>query len=163
MRCGEVAVLGTPAAQPPQRLLDLGARVQGLPSVRAPDRVGEPDHGLGLVQVAARAGLDRPGERDLVGLSRQDDHRGAGGLVVDATGRLDAVDARHLQVHQHDVGVFLRGGVDRGLTVGDDLDHAEVLFLVEGHLERFAERTMIVGDHDGDGRMGPAGRHRGAS
>ena len=53
--------------------------------------------------------------------------------------------------------------IDRGLTVGDDLDHAQVLFLVEGHLERLAERAMIVGDDDGDRFMGLPGRHRGAS
>ena len=92
-------------------------------------------------------------------LARQDDHHGAGGLVVDPARRLDPVHAGHLQVHEHDVGLFLRGGLHGGLAVGDDLDHAEVLLLVERHLQRFAERPVVVGDHDGDGPLGSRLRH----
>ena len=46
------------------------------------------------------------------------------------------------------------GRLHRGGAVGDDLDHAQVLFAIEGDLERLAERTMVVHDDDGDGSSG---------
>ena len=58
----EVAVGGAAAAQLPQGFLDLGAGVEGLAPVGAPDRVGQAAHGLGLAQVPAGSRLDRAGE-----------------------------------------------------------------------------------------------------
>ena len=143
--------VGPAPAELPEGLLDLGARVERLATVGATDRVGEAAHGFGLAQVAAGPRLDRAGQRHVVVLSRQDDHGRARSPIVDPAGRLDAVDAGHLQVHQHHVGHASRTAVSTaGGAVGDDLDHAEVLFLVQGDLERFAERTVVVGDDDGD-------------
>ena len=60
--------------------------------------------GLGVLeQVADRAGVERAHDPLGVGVRRQHQHVGQL-LGDDRAGGADAVDARHLQVHQHDVG-----------------------------------------------------------
>ena len=100
---------------PPSRVAGAGAAATHRPrgsSIAAPpvgpsDRVGELDDRLGLGQVAASAGLERAGERDVVGPARQDDHRRAGGLVVDSGASPRCRPCRAWQIHQDDVGVLL--------------------------------------------------------
>ena len=65
-------------------------------------------------------------------------------------GGLDAVDAGHADVHEHDVGGELLGLDDRLFAVlglGDDVD---ALFRVQDHVEPAPEQGLVVGDHHPD-------------
>ena len=66
-----------------------------------------------LEQVAARARLQRADDPRAVGERRQHDHRRLRALGEDAARRLDAVEDRHVEVHQHDVGRQPRGTARR--------------------------------------------------
>ncbi len=69
---------------------------------------------------------------------------------MDPPGCFEAVDPRHLDVHQEHVRVPLLRRLDGGFTVRHDLDDSEVVLVVQGDLKSFAEGTMIVGDDDTD-------------
>ena len=102
--------------------------------------------------------LDRSAERQLVVGAGEDDHRGLLRHGADATRRLQPVDARHLEVDQHHVGLPGLGFLGGALAVHGDHDHFQVVFLVEGHGERLTERSVVVDDEDGD--AGFVGIHR---
>ena len=87
------------ARRAPQQLAG-GPRVQRrLAAADRPD-AGEQVLGVGVLeQVADRAGVERRDDPLAVGERRQHQHLGAELLGDDPPGRLDAVDAGHLQVH----------------------------------------------------------------
>jgi hypothetical protein len=93
----------------------------------------------------------------LVEIEGRDDHDGQG--VLDAwaselAGGLDAVDARHPDVEEADVGTQLACHGDRLVTVrclADDLDPG---LRVEDHGEPGADQELVVGDHHPDGHRG---------
>ena len=129
----DVVVARAEPAEPPERELDLVVRVQRLASVRCADGVGQVLDGCGLAEEPVCSRLDRPSERQLVVRAGEDDH---GGLLrdgADPPGRLEPVDAGHLEVDQHDVGLPRLGRVGGALAVDGDHDHVEVVFLVERH------------------------------
>ena len=79
-------------------------------------------------------------------------------MVAEAAGGLDAVAARHAQVHQHDVRPQPVGERERLVAVGrraDDLDPGEQ---PEQGGESFADDALVVGDQDADGCV-HAGTH----
>jgi hypothetical protein len=96
-----------------------------------------------LEEKAAGAGTQRL-EDVLVEPKRgQDQHA----LSREPPGGFDAVDSRHPDVHQHDVGCVLAGGSDGLLAVaclGDDLDVAGGL---EHGFEPRPHHRLIVRDH----------------
>ena len=77
-----------------------------------------------------------------------------GGLPVDPTGGFEAVDTGHPHVHQEHIRVLHLGGLDRGLAVGDDLDHLEIVLVVQRDLQGFTEGAVVVGDDDADVPLG---------
>jgi hypothetical protein len=64
--------------------------------------------------------------------------------------RLDAVAARHPQVHQHDVGVVLGGERDRLLAVGGGADELDPVEQPEQRAEALADDALVVGEQDAD-------------
>jgi hypothetical protein len=87
-----------------------------------------------LEQEPARAGAQRF-EHVLVELERGEDQHPRRELAQspDAAGRLEPVDARHADVHDHNVWMQLRRGLDRGCAVAGLADHLEVPGRVEDH------------------------------
>ena len=75
-------------------------------------------------------------------------------LTRQAAGRLDAVHARHPDVHQHDVGAVRLGRRDRLLAGGGLGHHLDRAGRLEHGLEAGAHHRLVVGDDDPQ----PAGR-----
>ena len=111
------------------------------------------DRAHGVDDLAGRRVLEQ--EAAGAGAQRLDDVlvEAEGGEDEDALARqpprrLDAVHARHADVHQHDVGRVGLGGRDRllaGARLGHDLDRAGRL---EHRLEAGAHHRLVVGDDD---------------
>jgi hypothetical protein len=77
----------------------------------------------------------------------------------DAARRLDAVDARHLEVHEHDVRLVPRRQRDRLLAVGGERDDLDTGRRGEQAAEAGAHDLVVVGDQHAD-REGLRGLHR---
>ena len=78
--------------------------------------------------------------------------RRRGALVGDdPPGRLDAVDHRHADVHQHDVGPLAQHDLDRLGAVAGLADDVDVGRRAQQHAEPAAHQRLIVGDDHGDG------------
>ena len=81
---------------------------------------------------------------------RQHQDLGTSSAGHDATHTLDAVDARHLDVHQHDIGVEGLCGASRLCTVGGLTDDDEVVLRGEDRSQTGAQQRLVVGQHDAD-------------
>jgi len=105
--------------------------------------------GLGVLEEEpARAGLE-PGEDVVVAVEGREDDDLRQVRLDDAPGGLDAVEHRHLHVHEHDVGAQL-GGAPHGLgTVGGLADHLEVVLHREDEGEPGADELLVVDEQDG--------------
>ena len=79
------------------------------------------------------------------------------GVVADATGGGEAVDAGHADVHQHDVGALAARERDRLVAVARLADHLDVVLGVEQGPEAPAHQRLVVGEHDPDHRCPPIG------
>ena len=62
--------------------------------------------------------------------------------------RLDAVHARHPQVHQHDVRVVLGGERQRLLAVGGGADELDAVEQAEQRAQAFTDDALVVGQQD---------------
>ena len=84
--------------------------------------------------------------------------------IDDPARRLHAVDARQVDVHQHDVGLQRADRVDRRLAGRDLARHGHARRGREEVHEACAERRVVVGDEDSNrvaaGRLGHAGAAR---
>ena len=69
--------------------------------------------------------------------------------------RLDAVQARHVEVHEHDVGLGVARALDGLLAVGGEADELHVGQRLDEPSEAVADDAVVVGDEDADHR----GRH----
>ena len=154
----DVVVTRPEPAEPAEGELHLVVSVQRLSTVGGANGLGQVLDGGGLAQEPMGSGLDGPPERELVVGAGEDDHRGLLRHGADATGRLQPVDARHLEVDQHHVGLPDLGLLGGAFAVHCHDDHFQVVFLVEGHGERLTERSVVVDDEDGD--AGFVGIHR---
>ena len=76
----------------------------GLAAGDRPDRHGDVLTRGVLGQVAAGARAQRPADRGVVGVRRQDQHRGLRKLRQQGRRGVGAVQLRHPQIHQHHVG-----------------------------------------------------------
>ena len=84
--------------------------------------------GLGVLeQVADRARVERAKDLLAVGERGEDDDGDVGLRGGDPPGRLDPVEHRHLEVHQHDVGLVLRAQADGLLAVRRGADELDVV------------------------------------
>jgi hypothetical protein len=72
--------------------------------------------------------------------------------LSDAPRRFDAADARHPQVHEHDVGLETLDEHDGGLAVTGGADHLDTGERAEQGLETLAHRGLVV--HDDDPHVG---------
>ena len=81
-----------------------------------------------------------------VAVGRQDDDRGAR-VAGDLAGGREAVQARHLDVHEHHVGQRPAADLDRALAVVDD-GHDVVAQRLQLALQAGGDRLLIVGDQD---------------
>ena len=67
---------------------------------------------------------------------------------ADPARRVEAVGARHAQVHEDDVGPELARELDRLLAVGGAADDLDPPVEREDRLERLGEEQVVVGDQD---------------
>ena len=123
----------------------------------------DPDRGdelLGrrvLQEVAAGAGA-QGGVHVLVEIERGE-HEHLGVAVVarrDQPSGLDAVQDRHPDVHEHDVGTGPLAELDAEPTVLGITDDFDVGLRVEDHAEAVAHQRLVVDDRDSDGHVSPA-------
>ena len=75
-----------------------------------------------------------------------------------AAADLDAVERRHLEVEQRDVGLMLADGLQRRRAVGDLGDEREALVGLDRALHPAAVDVAVVGEDDGDGAPAVPGR-----
>jgi len=68
----------------------------------------------------------------------------------DLPGGLDAVEHRHLDVHQGDVRTVLDGQRDRLLPVGGLAHHLDVVFRLEQRPDAAADERLVIGQQDLD-------------
>ena len=74
--------------------------------------------------------------------------RVGGALLRQRARRLDAVQLRHRDVHQHDVGLELRHAPQRFLAVADLAHDGDVARRLQQRLQAVAQQDVIVGDDD---------------
>lgn len=123
-----------------------------------PRRLGDLVRRGVLEQVAAGAGLERAEDPRAVRERRQHEHGRGGMLGRDAAGRLDAVDARHVEIHQDDVRRTAAAVGDRLLAVGRDAGELDVRERLDQPAEAVADDAVVVGDQHADhGRVSCAG------
>ena len=103
-----------------------------------------------LQQVVERVRIEGV-DRIPVESSHEDDHRHAG--LRDAAQHLESVDARHLDVEEHEVRRVARDRVDRLAPVCALVDDLEVTECAQAELES-APRERLVVDDDGAYRPG---------
>jgi hypothetical protein len=68
----------------------------------------------------------------------------------DLPGGLEAVEHRHLNVHERDVRAVLGGQCDRMLLVGGLGDHLDVVFCLEQRPDAAADQRLVIGQQDPD-------------
>jgi hypothetical protein len=117
---------------------------------RGPDARGELVRLGVLQQVADRARVERRGDAHVVRERGEHEHRRTHAQAGDPARRLDAVDARHLEVHEHDVRLAVEGQVDRLLAVGGHADHLDVGHAGEQAVQARAYEVVVVDDEDPD-------------
>jgi hypothetical protein len=152
---------------------DVERRARGHGRTRPIDELAdEPAGDAGRQQrLARRHDLDRPDQLDrldvleeeaagagsqgiddvLVELEgREDQHPDVVecGVSSDLAGRLDAVDLRHLDVHEHHLRPLRPGQLNRVATVGGHTDHLDTGLGVEQHAEAGAHQSAVVREGD---------------
>ena len=149
-----------------QQLVALGARAvagelaqdprgdggvqQRLAAVDHPDRAHELG-GLDVLEQVARGARAHGGQHlVLVEEARQDDDARRGRELAQALDRADAVEPRHDEVHEHDVGLERRDRRERRLAVGRLADDLDVVLQLEERAQALAHDGVVVDDEDGD-------------
>jgi signal transduction histidine kinase len=124
-----------------------GTREGGVTLDDALEELGDPVGRLGLQQVASRATANR-GEQVLLGARRgEDDDFAAGRGLTEAGQRGQAVEARHQEVEEDEVGLRLGRCCDRLLAVGREPGELEAVRTQQCR-ERLAGEGMVVDDED---------------
>src|SRR4051794_40020982 len=102
-----------------------------------------------LEQKAARASVQGVVHVVVLVERRQHQHP-AVGLGTDGAGGLDAVEVRHADVEEGDVGMVFAYGRQRLEPVRCLGDHLDVGLRLEDHREATADEFLVVGDDDAD-------------
>src|SRR5438132_7178960 len=71
-------------------------------------------------------------------------HDGAVGVLQDLPGRLEAVDPRKIDIHQHQVGMQCLARLDRGFARFGFGDHLEAVRSLDHGPRRLPERRLVV-------------------
>ncbi len=103
-----------------------------------------------LQQIAARPGLECAQGLGVAGVGGQHDDQGVGVEHTDAFDSLDAIDARHLNVHQGQVGAMAGEGLDGRQAVGDLVDDDHVRLSLDETDDPLSHDGMVICDEDAD-------------
>ena len=151
---GSAWLVGEPRDQPPRH-------------ARCEQRVACGGHADGVDELASRCVLQEEptgtcGKRGIHVLveveGREDDHLGGGLQCAHPPGRLEAVHARHPDVHEHDIGCELFSPSDGISTVDGIPDHTDVRLGAEDHPEAGADELLVVGQqHPDHADVAPSG------
>src|SRR5215831_8969467 len=129
-----------------------------VPGEYRPDRGHELRRQRVLEQEPAGSG-PQPGVYVLVEVEGgQQDHPGRRFGGADPRGGFDPVQVRHPDVHQHQVGLELRGLADGRQPVGGLADHLEVLDALQDGAQAGADEFLVVGDEQPHGRTSNGSR-----
>jgi hypothetical protein len=101
-----------------------------------------------LAQVGDRSGSPRPAFVLRRRRRGQDDDSGRRGDSAYPASRSDPVEDRHVQVHEHDVGLKVSSQLDRLPAVPRAAGDLDALVELQRERQRFHEEGVIVGDHD---------------
>jgi hypothetical protein len=113
-----------------------------------------------LQQEAARPGAQRLIEVLVLVEGGQHHDAGVGALAGQRARCCDAVEVRHADVHQRDVGLRTAHQLDGLLAVGGVADHLEVALRLQDHAEPAAHDALVVCDGDPDAHSGRWARTR---
>jgi hypothetical protein len=102
------------------------------------------DHRV-LDQVRARPRAQRAMNVGVAVIGRESDHSGLGVDAADRADRRHAVDLRHLEVHEHDVGTLGLEERDRFRTVARQAHDIDVGLVGEHRRDAGANHRMVVG------------------
>jgi hypothetical protein len=72
----------------------------------------------------------------------------------ESSGRVDAVEVWHADIHQYDFRPERSGRLDRFVPVSGLADHFEIGFGPENHAEARADERLIICDQDTDHPLG---------
>ena len=131
-------------------------RKQRVPARHGPDGGDEVDRRDVLQEEPAGTGAERLDDV-LVGVEgRQHQHatRRRDALADELTGRLDAVEGGHADVHDDDVRAAPAGLGDALATVGRLADDLDVILAVEDHPEAGPDELLVVHEQDADAHAG---------
>ena len=122
----------------------------GLAPVHAADRVDQLAAADVLQHVAHRARFDQALHVLVVVVRGKREHGRAREVGGDPRGRLDAVHLRHLDVHQHDIGVGLLDLPKRLHTVRGDADDQEPVLELQELPGALPDQRVVIHDQDAD-------------
>ena len=107
-----------------------------------------------LEQISGGPGLDRPDDVMVLVVGGEHDDADLRMLGGQAPDRRDAVEHRHAQVHEDDVGTVPADQGQRLPAVGGLGDHLQVRLGVEHAAQAVTDHRMVVGDEDPDAHVG---------
>jgi hypothetical protein len=133
---------------PDQPACDGGVE-QRVPAIHGADRSDQLG-GWGILEhEAARPGLERPIDVFVIveGREHEDPARARG---ENPPSSLEAIEHRHLDIHQNDVGTEPSNRRDCLHAVGRLADDGQIRLIVQDGLESSPYESLVVDDHDGD-------------
>jgi hypothetical protein len=101
-------------------------------------------------EIAGDAGLYRLRDRVPRLIDREEDDPRVGRDLPDLPGRLDSADARHADVHEHDVGGQLLDSVDGLFARAGLADDADFVGQLQGRTEPVPSDGMVIDDESSD-------------
>jgi hypothetical protein len=125
-------------------------RDDGLAAVDHAHGLHEVVCGHVLEQEAGRPRAQRVDDVLVEVVRRQDQHAGRVAELVQPARRLDAVHARHPDVHEDDVGPQRPHLRQRDLAVGGLTDHLDVRLGLQDEAEAGAQQWLVVDQQDAD-------------
>ena len=75
-------------------------------------------------------------------------HTGARRGIGNAACGLNAVQLRHGDIHNHDIGQKSRGLLNGFAAVSDLADHLKIVLRVENHAKTAAHHGMVIGEQN---------------
>src|SRR6266545_545722 len=125
------------------------------PSQHFPNRRNQTGNDVLLRQEAVRPALARPLRVPLLRVNGQDEDPGVRPHRLDPPGRLEAVEPRHGDVHEHDRRLAVTDILDCRLTIDSFTAHGKVGIRLENLLDDPAKLLMVVYDQNRDRHPSP--------